>query len=97
MNTMTMEKPALKLPKGITVKMIDVRGQLLRVAIKDGDMSKPPLLMFNGIGANLELGFSFLSALKDRRAIIFDVPGVGGSPMPALAHSSTNLKYASAL
>ena len=91
MNTMTMEKPALKLPKGITVKMIDVRGQLLRVAIKDGDMSKPPLLMFNGIGANLELGFPFLSALKDRRAIIFDVPGVGGSPMPALPYRPATL------
>ena len=86
-----MENETLKLPKGIKVEMIDVRGQLLRVAIKDGDMSKPPLLMFNGIGANLELGFPFLAAMTDRRAILFDVPGVGGSAMPALPYRPSTL------
>ncbi len=91
MSTETMEKQALHLPEGVRVETIDVRGQLLRVAIKDGDMSKPPMLMFNGIGANLELGFPFLSALNDRRAILFDVPGVGGSPMPALPYRPSTL------
>jgi poly(3-hydroxyalkanoate) depolymerase len=86
-----MEKPELKIPKGIRIEMIDVRGQKLRVAIKSGDMNKPPILMFNGIGANLELGFPFLAALKDRRAILFDVPGVGGSPMPALPYRPASL------
>ena len=60
-----MENGTLKTPKGIKVEMINVRGQMLRVAIKDGDLSKPPLLMFNGIGANLELGFPFLTAMTD--------------------------------
>jgi len=87
----TMEKPKLKLPKGIRVEMIDVRGQMLRVAIKDGDDTLPPLLMFNGIGANLELGFPFLKELKNRRAILFDVPGVGGSPMPSLPYRPSTL------
>ena len=87
----TMERTALKPPKGIRVEMINVRGQMLRVAIKKGDTSEPPLLMFNGIGANLELGFPFLSALKGRQAILFDVPGVGGSPMPALPYRPTTL------
>lgn len=87
----TMEKPKLKLPKGIRVEMIDVRGQMLRVAIKDGDENLPPLLMFNGIGANLELGFPFLKELKNRRAILFDVPGVGGSPMPSLPYRPSTL------
>lgn len=91
MNATTMEKPDLKLPKGIRIETIDVRGQLLRVAIKDGDMSRPPLLMFNGIGANLELGFPFLTELKDRRAVLFDVPGVGGSPMPTLPYRPSTL------
>ena len=91
MTTETMEKPELKIPKGIKVEMIDVRGQMLRVAIKSGDMDRPPLLMFNGIGANLELGFSFLTALGNRRAILFDVPGVGGSPMPALPYRPSTL------
>ena len=91
MSTETMDRHALKPPKGIRVEMIDVRGQQLRVAIKSGDESLPPLLMFNGIGANLELGFPFLKALKNRRAILFDVPGVGGSPVPALPYRPTTL------
>ena len=91
MSSETMENGTLKTPKGIKVEMINVRGQMLRVAIKDGDLSKPPLLMFNGIGANLELGFPFLTAMTDRRAILFDVPGVGGSPMPALPYRPSTL------
>ncbi|MBD3664975.1 poly(3-hydroxyalkanoate) depolymerase [Sulfitobacter aestuariivivens] len=91
MSTDTMDDDTLHLPKGVRVETLDVRGQRLRVAIKDGDTSKPPLLMFNGIGANLELGFPFLTALKGRRAILFDVPGVGGSPMPGLPYRPSTL------
>jgi poly(3-hydroxyalkanoate) depolymerase len=90
MTTQTMEQPVAKTPDGIEVQTIDVRGQVLRVALRDGDESVPPLLMFNGIGANLELGFPFLQALR-RRAILFDVPGVGGSPMPALPYRPSTL------
>ena len=70
----------------IDIRLIEVDGQLLNVAIKDGPADTPPLLMFNGIGANLELGFPFLRELQGRRAILFDVPGVGGSPIPALPY-----------
>ncbi len=70
----------------IEIRMIDVSGQLLKVAIKTGPDDTPPLLMFNGIGANLELAFPFLEELKGRGAVIFDIPGVGGSPMPALPY-----------
>lgn len=67
----------------IDIRMIEVDGQILKVAIKDGPADQPPLLMFNGIGANLELAFPLLEALTDRRTVIFDVPGVGGSPLPS--------------
>jgi hypothetical protein len=33
----------------------EVGGQTLRVGIRPGDKSQPPLLLFNGIGANIEL------------------------------------------
>ncbi len=66
----------------IDVQTIDVGGQSLRVAIKQGSKERPPLLLFNGIGANWELAEPFISALKATEAIIFDVPGVGGSPLP---------------
>lgn len=76
---------------GIEVQMIDVSGQQLRVATKEGPDDVPPLLMYNGIGANLELAFPFIQHLKGRGVIIFDIPGVGGSPMPALPYRPSTL------
>jgi poly(3-hydroxyalkanoate) depolymerase len=63
--------------------MIDVGKQPLRVAVKRGSKDRPPLLLFNGVGANLELAKPFMRALTRTEAIVFDVPGVGGSPPPA--------------
>ena len=91
MSTETKERAKAKIPKGITVQTIDVRGQKLRVATKPGKPGRIPLLMFNGIGANLELGFPFLEALKDTPTIIFDIPGVGGSPMPSLPYRPSSM------
>ena len=42
----------------------------------------PPLLVFNGIGANIELLAPLAAAMPEREIITFDVPGVGGSPLP---------------
>ena len=47
--------------------------------------------MFNGIGANWELAKPFLEALTDTTAIIFDVPGVGGSPVPSMPYRPSTL------
>lgn len=91
MSTATLERSDVEQHGDITVQTIDVRGQKLRVATKPGKKGRIPILMFNGIGANLELGFPFLSELKDTPAIIFDVPGVGGSPMPALPYRPATL------
>jgi poly(3-hydroxyalkanoate) depolymerase len=60
--------------------------QPLRVGVRPGDGSRPPLLIFNGIGANIELVQPFLDALPGPEVIVFDVPGVGGSPAPALPY-----------
>ena len=85
------EKRAANKYGDITTQIIDVRGQKLYVATKPGKPGRVPLLMFNGIGANLELGFPFLEALKDTPTILFDVPGVGGSPMPNLPYRPASL------
>src|SRR6187397_1857870 len=45
---------------GIKVRQISIGGQSLRVAIRHGTDSRPPLLLFNGIGANWELAKPFL-------------------------------------
>ena len=60
-----------------TIRLIDVDGHSLRVGVKRGE--GPPLLVFNGIGANLELLEPLTKALGDIETIVFDVPGAGGS------------------
>lgn len=73
------------------ISLHDVGGQKLRVGIRAGDKTSPPLLLFNGIGASIELVEPFLSALDGPEAIIFDVPGVGGSPAPRLPYRPSTL------
>jgi poly(3-hydroxyalkanoate) depolymerase len=58
-------------------KTVEVDGQRLRVGVRHG--SGPPLLLFNGIGANLELLEPVTQSLEGLETIVFDVPGVGGS------------------
>jgi poly(3-hydroxyalkanoate) depolymerase len=73
------------------IRDIDLDGQLLHVGIRHGRPDRPPLLLFNGIGANLELVNPLLEALQEPEAVIFDVPGVGGSPPPALPYRFSTL------
>lgn len=69
----------------IEVRQVSIDGQSLRVAVRHG-RGGTPLLLFNGIGANWELARPFLQALKNTPAIIFDIPGVGGSALPRLPY-----------
>jgi len=78
-------------PGDIEVRQVLIGGQSLQVAIRHGAGNQPPLLMFNGIGANWELAKPFLEALTHTTAIIFDVPGVGGSPVPSLPYRPSTL------
>jgi poly(3-hydroxyalkanoate) depolymerase len=71
------------------VQMVTARGRQLRVATRPGSAGEgaPPLLLCNGIGASLELLQPLVDALHPSRAIIrFDLPGIGGSPAPALPY-----------
>lgn len=78
-------------------RTIAVKGQRLRVAIRQGDATPTPLLLMNGIGANLELLQPFVEALDPAIPVIcFDVPGVGGSPPPALPYRFATLAWLSA-
>ena len=72
------------MPQNYIFRTIELAGQYLRTAVRPGNSSLPPLLIFNGIGANLELVFPFVAALDPELEVIaFDVPGVGGSSTPA--------------
>jgi poly(3-hydroxyalkanoate) depolymerase len=78
------------------ISLHDVGGQVLRVGVRRGEQARPPLLIFNGIGANIELVEPFLDALDGPEAIIFDIPGVGGSPAPSLPYRPSTLARLSA-
>jgi poly(3-hydroxyalkanoate) depolymerase len=74
------------------VRSIVVAGRQLRVAVRRGDGTRVPLLMFNGIGASLDLLQPFVDALdRSIEVIRFDVPGVGGSPLPVVPYRFSGL------
>jgi poly(3-hydroxyalkanoate) depolymerase len=69
-----------------------VGGRQLRVAVRRGDGTRVPLLLFNGIGASLDLLQPFVDALdRSLEVVRFDVPGVGGSPLPAVPYRFSSL------
>ena len=61
----------------VQVRTIDIDGQLLHVGVRAG--TGTPLLLFNGIGANMALLAPIVDALDGLEVIVFDAPGVGGS------------------
>jgi poly(3-hydroxyalkanoate) depolymerase len=80
----------------IGVQRID--GRELRVAHwrakrKDG---RPPLLFFNGIGANIELIAPLAGWMPERDILTFDMPGVGGSPEPTIPYRAWMMARAAA-
>jgi poly(3-hydroxyoctanoate) depolymerase len=64
-------------------RLVRVGRHELRVSVHDDGRSGTPLLLVNGIGANLEM-WEPLRAELAVDAIAFDAPGTGGSPPPAL-------------
>ena len=65
--------------------MVNVGGIDLRVSVRPGsaDVSRPPLLLCNGIGAPIEMWTPFRDPLG-RPTIAFDAPGVGESQVPLI-------------
>ena len=74
------------------IQMLTVGGRVLRVATRDGQPGRPPLLLCNGIGGRLELFQPFVDALDPRRGVIrFDMPGIGESPAPVVPYHLATL------
>lgn len=76
--------------KSADVRMVRVAGRELRVATwrLDKPSEHLPVLFFNGIGANIETVAPLAEALEDRGFVIFDMPGVGGSPEPFVPYTT---------
>ncbi|WP_373488022.1 alpha/beta fold hydrolase [Blastomonas sp.] len=81
-------KPALTTEPEFSMEVVD--GRTLRVGRWrfDEGLTKPPLLFFNGIGANMEAVAPFAEMLDERPFITFDMPGVGGSPDPKVPYNA---------
>jgi poly(3-hydroxyalkanoate) depolymerase len=73
-------------------EIMQVGGTPLRVAIRPGTGTGPPLLLCNGIGMRLEALRPFVDALDPAIEVIrFDAPGTGGSQLPNLPYRFTTL------
>ena len=77
------------------ITMEDVGGRTLRVATwrLDKPSDHLPILFFNGIGANIEAVAPLAEALPDRPFIMFDMPGVGGSPEPLVPYNAVTMAW----
>ena len=74
------------------MRILTIGGRAIRVAVREGTPSRPPLLLCNGIGVSLELFQPFVDALDPQRPVIrFDIPGIGGSPAPVIPYHLATL------
>jgi len=77
------------------IRTVAVRRIAVRVSERPGTgplTGKPPLLLCNGIGASLEALQPLVDALDPHRGVVrFDVPGIGGSPLPPFPYTMAGL------
>ena len=85
------------------ISMEEVGGRTLRVArwrldaaSRKASGGRPPILFFNGIGANIEAVAPLAEALDDRGFIMFDMPGVGESPDPVVPYNPFTMSWTAA-
>ncbi len=79
---MMAQRRNLRGARALRIETARIGGHRIRYATRPGDTARPPLLFLNGLGANIELAQPFIDALPGPTVVIFDVPGVGGSPTP---------------
>lgn len=80
------------------ITMETVGGRTLRVATwrLDQPSDHLPILFFNGIGANIEAVAPLAEALPERAFIMFDMPGIGGSPEPLVPYNTVTMAWTTA-
>ena len=70
----------------VEIATASVWGRPVRYADYHPEGAEQTLLLFNGIGANIESAERFIQSFTNVRVIIFDAPGVGGTPTPTLPY-----------
>ncbi len=71
--------------------MLHAQRHLVRVGRQPGDGRGLPLLLFNGLGGNIELLEPIARWMPGREIITFDIPGVGHSAMPDRPYRLTGI------
>ena len=81
-----------------TIDMMDVGGRTLRVAHwrLNEPSDHPPMLFFNGIGANIEAVAPLAEMLTERGFVMFDMPGTGESPDPSVPYNPFTMCWTAA-
>ena len=83
-----------------SITSLRIHGRRLRVAQwnfgKGDDDGSLPLLVFNGIGMNLELVDPLARAMAPRPVLCFDMPGIGQSPDPVVPYNAVSMALTSA-
>ena len=82
-------------PMTCDISLEDIGGRKLRVARWRLDRSSehPPILFFNGIGANIEAVAPLAEKLTERGFIMFDMPGTGESPDPTVPYNPFTMAW----
>ncbi|QPD00429.1 alpha/beta fold hydrolase [Qipengyuania soli] len=75
--------------------MMEAGGRTLRVATwrLDKKSEHPPILFFNGIGANIEAVAPLAEQLPERGFVMFDMPGTGESPDPTVPYNPFTMSW----
>jgi pimeloyl-ACP methyl ester carboxylesterase len=68
------------------MRTVAIGSQTVRYVEGGASDAKRVLLLFNGIGADVEMAATFIGAFRRTRVIAFDAPGVGDSPAPLLPY-----------
>lgn len=78
-----------------TIEMVETGGRTLRVAHwRLGEhLEHPPILFFNGIGANIEAVSALAERLTERGFVMFDMPGIGESPDPSVPYNPATISW----
>ena len=82
-------------PMTAKISFEEIGGRTLRVARwrLDQPSEHPPILFFNGIGANIEAVAPLAERLSERGFIMFDMPGTGESPDPTLPYNPFTMSW----
>ena len=78
-----------------TIEVMEAGGRKLRVAHwrLEKPSDHPPILFFNGIGANIEAVAPLAERLTERGFVMFDMPGTGESPDPTIPYNPFTMSW----